>query len=83
VRGPFGARIVLAGALLLGPVRGAAQAPAPEALAKLEREIAAAHDGARSDPTGFAAHLEARKTRFDGDLLRTPGQPPSRRRKGS
>lgn len=43
-------------------------------LLRLEREIVAEHNRARSDPSGYAAHLGELKRYFDGKLLKRPGE---------
>lgn len=56
------------GLAALIPARAAAQAPSD-----FERALLAEHNAARTDPAGYAAHLEALLPLFDGSVLRRPG----------
>lgn len=49
---------------------GAANAQSPSAL---ERALLAEHNAARTDPAGYAVHLEALLPHFAGTVLRLPG----------
>lgn len=65
--GPF-CSAFLFGALALFPCKAGAQlAPA------FDRALLAEHNAARTDPAGYAEHLEALLPHFDGSILRRPG----------
>jgi uncharacterized protein YkwD len=55
---------------LLAIISSSAAAQAPSAF---ERALLAEHNAARTDPAGYATHLEAMLPHFDGSILRRPG----------
>ena len=71
--------LILATLGVLSVTRPSAEEPTKDASREgadaIENAIVEEHNRARQDPNGYAVHLEALRSQFDGKLLRFPGEP--------